>query len=240
MSSRRPTVSSSVSSASSRLPLARTRGLRAASALLSVIGAASMSGCPSSTSAPSPPGAASVGPEAAAVSCGDGRVRVDAGAVAGLQSDFCIDVYEAPGFDQPPAQLSIDEAAAWCAERGARLCSELEWETACRGPSRWRFPYGNSYSEGVCVTESQAPRAAGQRSACRSGFGPYDMSGNAAEWVRNGVLKGGDARSDGFAARCGARSSPAEPDAPTHHTARCCKDLAPMPEGPTRREQGDP
>lgn len=164
------------------------------------------------------------------VPCAEGRVRVS-GDTPGLRGAFCIDAHEAPGFDQSHVDMSFESANAWCAERGARLCTELEWETACRGPERWRYPYGDRYRSTICVTEQAAALPAGRRNACRSSFGPYDMSGNAAEWVRSGVLKGGDARSDAFGARCGARSAPNEPDAPLLRAVRCCKD-----EGPVRED----
>jgi formylglycine-generating enzyme required for sulfatase activity len=37
------------------------------------------------------------------------------------------------------------EAEALCAEQGKRLCTEIEWEWACRGADNRRYPTGNAY-----------------------------------------------------------------------------------------------
>ncbi|MDJ0762937.1 MAG: SUMF1/EgtB/PvdO family nonheme iron enzyme [Myxococcota bacterium] len=41
--------------------------------------------------------------------------------------------------------VTREEAAARCAETGKRLCSELEWEWACKTDDARRYPYGNAY-----------------------------------------------------------------------------------------------
>jgi formylglycine-generating enzyme len=41
-------------------------------------------------------------------------------------------------------------AAVACSGAGKRLCSTEEWREACRGERDTRFPYGDSYQEGVC------------------------------------------------------------------------------------------
>lgn len=142
---------------------------------------------------------------------------------------FCVDVYEAPGFDQAPEASTIDEAIALCSRRGARLCSEREWERACRGPDGLRYPYGDTFRDGVCRTGARTVGPAGHLNHCRSGYGVYDLSGNAAEWVQGGLLKGGDFAADEFAARCGARALSDASDAPGHRGVRCCKDLVAVP-----------
>jgi formylglycine-generating enzyme required for sulfatase activity len=39
--------------------------------------------------------------------------------------------------------LSRSEAEARCAAQGKRLCTEIEWEWACKGPDHRRYPSGN-------------------------------------------------------------------------------------------------
>jgi tRNA A-37 threonylcarbamoyl transferase component Bud32 len=41
-------------------------------------------------------------------------------------------------------------AAVACSGAGKRLCSTDEWRLACRGERGTRFPYGDSYRQGVC------------------------------------------------------------------------------------------
>ncbi len=80
------------------------------------------------------------------------------------------------------------EAMLWCRLLGKRLCTEEEWEKACKGPGNLRFPYGNSYRESACCTNQ--PLNANRRIApigsypeCVSGYGVWDMSGNINEWT---------------------------------------------------------
>ena len=49
---------------------------------------------------------------------------------------FSIDRLPYPNDPGQPALLgqARDDARRLCAERGARLCTELEWERACKGP----------------------------------------------------------------------------------------------------------
>lgn len=105
-------------------------------------------------------------------SCTDGMAEID--------GRFCIDRYEASlvevladGTEQPweyfrtPAEgivaravsvagvfpqgyISGAQASAACEASGKRLCSSVEWKTACMGPQRTVFPYGNQRQVGRC------------------------------------------------------------------------------------------
>ncbi|MFT6399859.1 MAG: sulfatase activating formylglycine-generating enzyme [Bradymonadia bacterium] len=135
--------------------------------------------------------------------------------------DVCIDLYEAPGFGAPPQHFSFAAAATHCAERGRRLCAEQEWEAACRGPAGQLYPYGDEFDPEACVVGASRARSVGNANSCRSGFGAYDMSGNAAEWVDGPLMKGGDFASDAFGARCGARARAAAAEE-SLSGVRCC------------------
>ena len=92
---------------------------------------------------------------------------------------FCIDVYEAAlvevGADgketpyphwqpvdghtvraisepdvYPQGFVSEVQAEDACAASGKRLCTHPEWKTACMGPSKTTFPYGDARQGGVC------------------------------------------------------------------------------------------
>lgn len=50
----------------------------------------------------------------------------------------------------PQGYISGVHAARACAEAGKRLCGADEWEAACRGANRTRFPYGEERRQGAC------------------------------------------------------------------------------------------
>ncbi|MCB9531411.1 MAG: SUMF1/EgtB/PvdO family nonheme iron enzyme [Myxococcales bacterium] len=154
----------------------------------------------------------------------DAACERDQARVASEFVDSCVDLYELPGFGQAPDVLSLDQARDACERRGRRLCREAEWEAACRGPDGLEYPYGPLYVPGQCAVGRAAPVGAGTLNACRATSGVFDLSGNAAEWVDNGLLKGGDIASDAFGARCGTRARVGTPPEPAVTGARCCSD----------------
>ncbi len=50
----------------------------------------------------------------------------------------------------PHGYVSGDAAEVACENAGKRLCTEKEWETACRGENDQQFPYGAEYEAGRC------------------------------------------------------------------------------------------
>ncbi|MEO6600291.1 MAG: SUMF1/EgtB/PvdO family nonheme iron enzyme, partial [Polyangiaceae bacterium] len=50
--------------------------------------------------------------------------------------------YPNDGKSPPLTSVSRDEAKRSCSERGERLCTELEWERACKGPSSSDYATG--------------------------------------------------------------------------------------------------
>lgn len=101
-------------------------------------------------------------------------------------------------FDRPELPVVLvtrDDAAAYCAFRGARLPTEAEWERAARGPRSRRFPWGRSF-HGALANHG---RAGLDRTERRDGYaelapvgsfpggrtveGVLDLAGNASEWV---------------------------------------------------------
>jgi hypothetical protein len=159
------------------------------------------------------------GPKISAKQPGNTAGRCHAGMVyigGSAQDDgVCIDRYEAPGRGITPHQVSLARARAACEDRGLRLCSAKEWMRACAG----QFPYGQSYDAERCNTGGRKPLPSGSKSLCRSRFGIYDLSGNVAEWVAEGVAMGGDGQATGAAAGCAAR---AKSGVTTGY--RCCAD----------------
>src|SRR5262245_58636344 len=45
----------------------------------------------------------------------------------------------------PMTNVSREDAAKLCAQKDKRLCTELEWERACKGPNNAFYEYGDDY-----------------------------------------------------------------------------------------------
>jgi formylglycine-generating enzyme len=136
----------------------------------------------------------------------------------------------------PTTNLTRDESQRLCATKGKRLCTELEWERACKGPDNARYEYGAEYDERVCgagaPAESAARRPSGESTRCHSAFGVREMHGSAWEWTDSrwgrgltrdlGVVRGGNDRGGEIASRCAyARSWPPAERSPATGF-RCC------------------
>lgn len=152
-----------------------------------------------------------------------------------------------------PAMVSFDEAKAACEAAGKRLCSEEEWVSACAGQpavddntNGWfnddaiegnMYPYGAFYDPSACHDSADKAKAfpvkTGEKSACKTPSGVFDLSGNIGEWVttRSGKpgLMGGPA-SGGSGNTCNRRSSTFGTGYRNQTTGfRCCADSAVPP-----------
>jgi hypothetical protein len=85
----------------------------------------------------------------------------------------------------PSRWLTWFQAKRACENAGKRLCSELEWYSACSGPNSYDYPYGNVYAN-VCNgnAEQTTTDATGENPSCEGGYpGIFDISGNLVEWT---------------------------------------------------------
>lgn len=133
----------------------------------------------------------------------------------------------------PVTNVTRDEAAALCKERDKRLCSELEWERACKGPDNRTFEYGETYRASTCDTGRPAQlRPGGYHVGCLSDFGVRDLHGGPFEWTSSefarglegswAAVRGGNGPDGEVMGRC----ANAEPENPSTKSGaigfRCC------------------
>lgn len=83
----------------------------------------------------------------------------------------------------PKANVTWLEARKLCEDADKKLCSLGEWEDACKGPDKLRYPYGKAVDAAACNTDGREAVPSGSKAACRNTIGVYDMSGNLAEWT---------------------------------------------------------
>jgi sulfatase modifying factor 1 len=108
---------------------------------------------------------------------------------------FYIDVYAYPNEDGaiPLTNVTQAEATRLCEEQGKRLCTELEWERACKGPDNLPYEYGERYDPKRCMTGTLPMlRPSGIHVGCRSAFGVSDLHGGAWEWTASAWERGGE------------------------------------------------
>ncbi len=99
---------------------------------------------------------------------------------------FYIDLFPYPNEEGaiPLTNVSREQAEVLCTERGKRLCTELEWERACKGPENRVYEYGDQYRSEHCGTGvDPGLRPTGLRVGCRSDFGVRDLHGGVFEWT---------------------------------------------------------
>jgi len=148
----------------------------------------------------------------------------DPGAPAGLSpylvGAFTIDALPFPNDPAQPTKtgLSREDAQKACQDRGARLCTELEWERACKGPDADPFATGSAWD----------PACTAEPATCASGFGVRGM-GALREWVDGkgegeaGLpVRGGGPKEPGAGVQRCARKSRGQGTA-TDLGFRCCK-----------------
>jgi len=95
----------------------------------------------------------------------------------------------------PVTMVSLEEAGAYCAFRGARLPSEEEFELAARGPGGRLYPWGNLFHAGRVNGGSEPPEytspgdgyellaPVSALAAGRTPLGVLQLAGNVAEWT---------------------------------------------------------
>jgi hypothetical protein len=123
----------------------------------------------------------------------------------------------------PLTNVTREEAKRACAEHGERLCTELEWERACKGPQSTTYGSGANW-DARCQSEPWG---------CASGFDVLGLGANLREWVASEVpgkegaaralVRGAAPSAPGPEHRCAARHT-LDPDSKASDLGfRCCK-----------------
>ncbi|GAB4472766.1 MAG: hypothetical protein Kow00124_11080 [Anaerolineae bacterium] len=119
--------------------------------------------------------------------CFDRPFWIDVYEVTNAQFEAFDGVAEHPpahrGPNQPRDRITWGEAAAFCAQRGARLPTEAEWEYAARGPDGLAYPWGEEFDGALVVWNTAQSSDVGSRPEGASWVGAMDMAGNLREWV---------------------------------------------------------
>ncbi len=126
-------------------------------------------------------------------------------------SAFSIDALPYPNDPALPPKTGVTraEAAKLCGERSARLCTELEWEAACKGQDLDQYATGDGWDT-ACERDP---------ASCASGYGVRAM-GVLREWTQSQVTSAIEGAASVAAARgVGAPVGDAGPPSPGAH--RC-------------------
>lgn len=166
----------------------------------------------------------------------------------------------------PQAHISMNDAQKACKASGKRLCHAAEWKSACMGPEKTKYPYGNKHVDNACVdTKRTSPiqtvkggrydhtsmndpilnqlpntvEPTGATSTCTNGYGVHDMVGNVHEWADDGAFHGGyylDTKLNGPG--CDYKTTAHAPAYYDYSTGfRCCADEGSLPVEPEPQEQ---
>lgn len=157
-----------------------------------------------------------------------------------MMRGFYIDIHPYPNElgAIPATNMTQAEAQALCEAQDKRLCTELEWERACKGPANMMYEHGDVYKPAICATGTNRTLVPnGFNGACRSGFGVHDMHGTIWTWTQSQwrrdststgakqglwVVRGGNGVAGELIARC-ANGRGLRPDRGREDVGvRCC------------------
>jgi hypothetical protein len=104
--------------------------------------------------------------------------------------EFQMDMHPYPNEPGKPAMVNVtwEKAKELCEQRGKRLCTEMEWERACKGPSNATYMWGGGFKAKRC--DGQKDLMNGARPECKTDFGIMDMVGGAMEWTASDWERG--------------------------------------------------
>lgn len=148
---------------------------------------------------------------------------------------FYMDVFPYPNEEGaiPLTNVTHSQAQGLCDEQGKRLCTELEWERACKGPNNLVHEYGDAYKAERCGTGvAPSMRPNGLAVGCRSEFGVRDLHGGVWEWTDSRwgrgaerelyTIRGGNSVNGELVGRCANGAARAADEKLGSLGFRCC------------------
>jgi formylglycine-generating enzyme required for sulfatase activity len=140
---------------------------------------------------------------------------------------FGIDRYLYPNDPSKPPLTGVTRgrASELCEQTGGRLCTEVEWERACKGPEGTAYAGGPAW-DAACASSPIT---------CASGFGVLGMGGALREWTASDVapienaqpkaasVRGARADASGVDHRCAHRSAVDAAASADDLGFRCCR-----------------
>ncbi|UCD11889.1 MAG: SUMF1/EgtB/PvdO family nonheme iron enzyme [Nitrospinaceae bacterium] len=91
----------------------------------------------------------------------------------------------------PAANVTYDEAEAYCRKKGKRLPTETEWEKAARGTDGRKWPWSIYFDHPNDGFSGFLPEPVDKRKEWVSPFGVYGMGHNVWEWTSDWYAYGG-------------------------------------------------
>ncbi len=132
---------------------------------------------------------------------------------------------------EPVRDITWAEAKTACERDGKRLCTEDEWEKACKGPENYDYVYGDEFNDQKCPASGYLPPPyrVNQFPLCESGYGVWGLGGGLMEWTStakgtNYIIKGGAIGNEDKGTRCAGRADRAPNFTQSHIGFRCCAD----------------
>ncbi|MCO4771831.1 MAG: SUMF1/EgtB/PvdO family nonheme iron enzyme, partial [Deltaproteobacteria bacterium] len=130
---------------------------------------------------------------------------------------------------EPIRDITWTEANAECENGGKRLCTEDEWEKACKGPENFDYTFGDDFNDQKCPPSGYfpPPYRVNQFPLCESGYGVWGLGGGLLEWTATAkgtgkLIKGGAVGNEEKGTRCAGRADRAANFTQAHIGFRCC------------------
>ena len=157
---------------------------------------------------------------------------------------FYIDRFEHPNVQKgpdgsapkPTVKVTWAQSESACKAQGKRLCTEEEWEKACKGPDNFVYAYGDTFDSTLCGDGKDNDYRIGSYENCISGYGVFGMSAGAREWTSTGkgsagrrVVKGGMKANHQRGSRCAFAMDESGGYSDASLSFRCCLSAESVP-----------